>query len=178
VDGDVTLVAGLGATVAQSGPRAEGELRVRYLETVGLFGAYEDGPMVSSPADPRRVLATGLELRPLFLFRWLQGYETKRAWFDLAIDSLGLELGAAWTQPAAASFASQPTMQAGLGLELPLVGAATGPWLGIHGGGRWTEDDLANGRAAGADREWFLSFTLAWHQVVVVHVVDAGDQAP
>lgn len=179
VAGDLTLIAGLGGTVASSGPRAEGELRVRYLETVGIFGSYEDGPLVSSGADPRRVVATGLELRPLFLFRWLRGHESRRAWLDLAIDSFGLELGAAWRQPGSTGFASQPAMQAGLGLELPLLGDATGPWLGLHGGGRWSDASLAGTAAAApGDREAFLSITLAWHQVVAAHVVDVGDEAP
>lgn len=179
VEGDLTLVVGAGAVLAGGGPRAEGELRLRYLETAGLFASYEDGPLVSSSADPRRVLATGLELRPLFLYRWLKGHETRRAWVDLAIDSLGLELGAAWIQPAGTGFASQAAVQAGLGLEVPLLGEASGPWLGLHGGARWSEVALATGTAPTADdREAFLAITLSWHQVVVAHVVDVGDEAP
>src|ERR1019366_6992085 len=85
LQGDLTLVAGLGAVAA----------------------------------EPTRVLAAGLELRPLFLFRWLTGRETQRARVDLVVDSLGLELGAVFTQPAGTSFASQAGMQAALGLEVP-----------------------------------------------------------
>ena len=177
VEGDLTLVVGAGAVVAGSGPRAEGELRMRYLETAGLFATYEDG--VGSSAEPRRVLATGLELRPLFLYRWLRGRETQRAWVDLAIDSFGMELGAAWMQPAGTAFASQAAVQAGLGLELPLVGEANGPWVGLHAGVRWSETTLATGSAPTTDdREAFLAITLAWHQVIVAHVVDVGDEAP
>ena len=62
---------------------------------------------------------------------------------------------------------------------LPLLGEASGPWVGLHGGVRWSEAALATGNAATADdREGFLSITLAWHQVVVAHVVDVGDEAP
>jgi hypothetical protein len=179
VQGDLTLVLGLGATIAEGGTRAEGELRIRYLESVGLFGAYEDGPPVSSSSDPARVLVGGLEVRPLFLYRWLQGHETSRAWLDLAIDSFGLELGAVAMQPAGSPFGSQSGVQAGLGLEIPILGEATGLWLGVHGGLRWSDVALATGTVSGSDdRSAFVSLTLAWHQVVVAHVVDVGDEAP
>ncbi len=179
VQGDLTLGLGLGATIAEGGTRAEGELRVRYLESVGLFGAYEDGPPVSSSSEPARVLVGGLEVRPFFLYRWLQGHETRRAWLDLAIDSLGLELGALAMQPAGTSFGSQSGVQAGLGLELPLLGEATGLWLGVHGGVRWGDVAIATGTVSSTDdRSAFVSLTLAWHQVVVAHVVDVGDEAP
>ncbi len=179
VQGDLTLVLGLGATIAEGGTRAEGELRVRYLESVGLFGAYEDGPPVSSSSEPARVLVGGLEVRPFFLYRWLQGLETRREWLDLAIDSFGLELGAVAMQPAGTPFGSQSGVQAGLGLELPVLGEATGLWLGVHGGVRWGDVALAAGTVNGTDdRSAFVSLTLAWHQVVVAHVVDVGDEAP
>ena len=177
--GDLTLVAGLGAVVAARGVRAEGEVRLRYLESAGVFASYEDGALVGSAAEPTRVLAAGLELRPLFLFRWLTGRETQRARVDLVVDSLGLELGAVFTQPAGTSFASQAGMQAGLGLEVPLLTRATGPWLGFHAGVRWSEEALASGAVANADdRSGCVAITLAWHQVVVTHAADVGDEAP
>src|SRR5580700_3231312 len=94
IAGDVTLVGALGGVVAARGPRAEAELRLRYLESVGAFVSYEDGTVLGSSAEPERVLTAGVEARPLFLFRWLRGREGGSAWLDLAIDSLGLELGA------------------------------------------------------------------------------------
>ncbi|HEY3818448.1 MAG TPA: hypothetical protein VGL81_14840 [Polyangiaceae bacterium] len=179
LQGDVTLVAGLGGVVAARGGRAEGELRVRYLESAGLFVTYEDGALVASAAEPTRVLAAGLELRPLFLARWLTGRELQRARFDLVVDSLGLELGAMFEQPAGTSFASRAGMQAGLGLEVPLLKEASGPWLGFHAGVRWSDAALASGVVATADdRSGFVAITLAWHQVMLTHVVDTGDEAP
>jgi len=179
VQGDLTLVAGLGATVAEGGTRAEGELRVRYLDSVGVFGAYEDGPLVGASPDPRRALVGGLEVRPLFLFRWLRGHESHLAWADLVVDSLGLELGAVAAQPAGQAFASQGGVQAGVGVELPLLSNATGPWIGLHGGVRWSDAALATGNVSGPDdRQAYLAITVAWHQVVVAHLVDVGDEAP
>jgi hypothetical protein len=177
--GDLTLVAGVGGVAAPRGPRGEGELRVRYLESVGVFGSYEDGALFGSGAEPRRAVAAGAEVRPFFLGRWLTGREAHRAGFDLVLDSIGLELASVWSQPAGAPFGHDVGMQAGLGVEVPIVGEATGPWLGIHGGLRWSEQELGSGRASDADdRGAYLTITLAWHQVVVAHVVDAGDEAP
>jgi hypothetical protein len=194
IEGDVTVVVGAGASIASGGPRAAAELRARYLETAGLFATYEDGALVGSSVDPRRVLAFGLELRPLFLYRWLKGHETRRARWDLLLDSLGLELGMTWaggppeTPPEASmarpggapgnGFGSHPGIDAGLGLELPLFSEATGLWLALHGGLRWSDDALASGPVHPDDREAYLALTLAWHQVVSTHLVDFGDEAP
>src|SRR5580698_9457871 len=52
VDGDLTLVAALGATVAPRGMRGEGELRLRYLETAGVFLSYEDGATLGAGTEP------------------------------------------------------------------------------------------------------------------------------
>jgi hypothetical protein len=176
VRGDVTLVGGLGVVAADRGPRGEAEVRVRYLETAGLFASYEDAPLFGSSSEPRRVFAAGLEVRPLFLFRWLDGHETSRAWLDLVVDSLGFELGAAFEQPTGAQFAARPAAQAGLGVEVPVLAKATGPWIGVHGGVRWSDSTLAGGATNGPDdRALYLSITLAWHQVLLSRAVDVGD---
>jgi hypothetical protein len=175
----VTLVVGVGGALASGGARAEGELRARYLESAGIFGTYEDGPIVGSSAAPRRVIAGGLELRPLFFYRWLQGHETHRARLDLAIDSIGLELGLVWPQPPSGPIESTPGFEVGLGVEVPLLLDATGLWLAFHGGIRWSDEALSSGRVETHEqREAYLSITLAWHQVVVAHIVDVGDRAP
>lgn len=179
VDGDLTAVVGAGAVLAPRGLRAEGELRLRYLESAGVFASYEDGPLVGSPAEPGRVLATGIELRPLFFFRWLQGHETGRAHLDLTLDSIGLELGAFFSQPQGRGFGAQSGLQAGLGLEVPLFADPTGPWIGLHGGVRWSDDALASGVVRSADdRAAYLAVTLAWHQLLSAHLVDPGDRRP
>jgi hypothetical protein len=179
IDGDIGIVVGAGGAIAPRGPRAEAELRLRYLETAGLFVAYEDAEIWGSSSEPRRVLLMGLELRPLFLFRWLQGHETRCAWFDLALDSIGLELGAVVQQPAGAEFASQLGLDVGLGIELPILERATGPWIGIRSALRWGEATLGSGVVRDADdRQVVVVVTLAWHQILTAHVVDWGDRAP
>ncbi len=179
IEGDLALVVGAGATVVPSGARGEAELRLRYLESAGIFAAYEDGPVLGTSAEPQRVLVAGLEVRPLFLYRWLQGHETQRAWFDLTLDSFGLEIGATWSQPSGTAFASQTGLQAGLGIEVPILPHATGPWIGLHGGMRWSKDAIESGATSSPDdRAAFLAITVAWHQLVATHLVDVGDRAP
>jgi hypothetical protein len=178
IEGDVTIVAGAGAVIAPRGPRLEAEVRFRYLDSAGIFAAYEDGTALGSDAEPRRVLIAGLELRPLFLLRWLRGMEeTRRARLDLALDSVGIDLGAVLMEPAGATFGSRAGLQLGFGFELPIFADATGLWIGVHGGLRWSSEALANGATANADdRSAFLSLTLAWHQLVMAHLVDLGDE--
>jgi len=179
VDGDLAVSLGAGATLGPRAPRGEAELRLRYLWTAGVFVTYEDGPLLGSAASPRRVLAAGLELRPLFLARWLQGKETGNAYLDLTIDSFGLELGAVFTQPDARPFGATPGLQAGVGLELPVFPRATGPVIGLHGGARWSDAALSAAPLGGpADRALYLSITLAWQEVLRTHFVDYDDRAP
>jgi hypothetical protein len=179
VEGDLTLVAGAGGVLASRGPRAEVELRLRYLESIGIFAAYEDGPLLSSQADPSRFVLAGAEVRPLFLFRWLKGHETSHPVLDLVLDSIGLELGAAFAQPPGMPFGSRPGVGVGLGFEVPMLGRASGPWLGLRGGLRWSEEAMATGTVRGADdRSVYAALTVAWHQVFAAHAADAGDEAP
>jgi hypothetical protein len=179
IDGDLSASIGLGATFGPRSPRAAADLRLRYLWTAGLFATYEDGPLVGGErAVPRRVLATGLELRPLFLARWLQGWETGNTYFDLTLDSLGLELGAVLEEPPGRPFGSKRGLQAGLGLEVPLLPRTTGPVIGLHAGARWSDAALGGASSGPSDRALYFMVTLAWQQAFGAHIVDLGDRAP
>jgi hypothetical protein len=179
IEGDISASVGVGATLGPRGPRAAADLRLRYLWTAGLFATYEDGPLFGSTTEPRRAFATGIELRPLFLVRWLQGLETGNGYLDLTIDSLGLELGAVFMEPVGRPFGSRPGLQAGVGLQIPVLPSATGPVLGVHGGARWSDGALAGREVEGpSDRALYLLLTIAWQQAIKAHVVDLGDRAP
>lgn len=177
IEGDVSASLGLGAALGPRAPRAAADLRLRYLWTAGVFVTYEDGPLLGSTSEPRRVFATGVELRPLFLVRWLQGLETGNAYVDLTIDSLGFELGAVFEEPVGRPFGSRAGLQAGVGLQLPMLPHATGPVIGVHGGARWSDAALA-GRAIErpSDRALYLLVTIAWQQAFKAHIVDLGDR--
>jgi hypothetical protein len=171
LDGDLGIGVGLGATFGPGAPRGTVDVRLRYLETVGIYAEYEDG--LGGDSNPRRVLASGLEIRPLFLARWLVGRETSSPWPDLFVDSFGLELGTFYEQPAIETVGNGLGLQAGLGLELPLLPHASGPWIGLHGGARWADPALGRETAS-----LFLTVTLAYHQIFGAHVVDFADMAP
>ena len=175
VDGDVSLVFGLGATLAPQAPRPAADFRIRYIDTLGAFATYEESFGIDT--DPRRVLAFGAELRPLFLGRWLQGYEFDSPRLDLLLDSLGFEIGAFFAQPQhAGSFGDTRGLQAGLGLEVPLMERAKGIWLGFHGGARWSDETFEGGPIGSPnDRSLYLTITLSWHVYLGAHVVDIGD---
>jgi hypothetical protein len=179
IDGDISASAAIGATFGPGGPRAAADLRLRYLWTAGVFATYEDGPLFGSAAEPRRAFATGIELRPIFLARWLQGLESGNAYLDLTLDSIGLELGAVFVEPQGRPFGSRPGLQAGIGLQIPVLPHATGPVIGLHGGARWSDSTLAGHDVQSpTDRALFLLVTLGWQQVFGAHVVDLGDRAP
>lgn len=178
IEGDIALVVGAGASVGSGAPRTAFDLRARFVDTLGLFVAYEDGPLVRADAEPSRVVSAGLELRPLFLGRWLGGGELGKPRLDLLIDSLGLELGVFVPQAKGGRFASRPGLQAGLGFELPVFPRASGLWIGLHGGGRWSDRALAGTDGGPSDVAAFAAITLAWHAFVGAHLVDIGQRAP
>jgi hypothetical protein len=177
IEGDLDVVAGLGAVVAHDGARGAAELRLRYMETAGVWATYEDAFGTANPGLSR-VFAGGIELRPLFLARWVTGHESGVRWIDLVVDSVGFEVGAAFEQPYGPD-GVHATFQASLGLELPLVGGASGPWIDLHAGGRWSDQTLGGAPVDGpTDREFFLSMTLAFHQVIAGHLADLHDRGP
>jgi hypothetical protein len=175
LEGDLSLVLGAGATLGPRGARATADFRLRLLDSAGWFAGYEDSAGTS--ADPIRVLYTGMELRPLFLGRWLTGLEFGQRFADLCVDSLGLEIGAFAAQPAEGGLGDRAGLQVGLGLEVPLAARAVGPWLAFHAGARLTEPALARGETSSVERALYLSITLAWHALFTTRIVDAGDAA-
>lgn len=94
--GDLVLSAGIGGGVAfldRVGPDVTGtttiELRARLLDTGGLVIAPEWRP----EGDSRVVVA--VDLRPLFLIRFLSNLQSGDRWVDLFVDSIGIDLGIA-----------------------------------------------------------------------------------
>jgi hypothetical protein len=179
IAGDIGLVGGVGMVVAPRGLLGAVDVRLRYLDTAGVFFTYEDTQVIGSSAVPQRFMTGGIELRPLFVAKWLEGRESGSAWLDLVVDSIGLEMGFVFQQLPGQPFSPYPGVSAGLGLELPFGVRATGVWLGLHAGVRWSSAALGNGVVDTAeDRSGYLAVTLAWHQIVAAHIVDLGDRAP
>lgn len=175
-DGDLAIEGAVGATLGPRGVRGTVDARFRYLSTAGIFGTYEDGPILGSGAEPRRVIAFGVEVRPLFLGRWATGRAFGVPRLDLVVDSLSLELGAVFVQPDGARFGARPGLTAGLGLALPFFATASGPFLGVRGGARWSDAALSGGPLDGpSDRALFFTVVIGWQQLFGGNVVDLRD---
>ncbi len=121
LDGDLVLdfAAGGGTGFtddAAGGVRVEGavtaDVRARYLDSAGIHAGFEWRPEGAS-----RVLL-GVDLRPLFLPRFFLGLVTGDRFWDLLIDSIGLDLGVAI---APLDETVGVALEVGFGLDVPLV---------------------------------------------------------
>jgi hypothetical protein len=100
----------------------------------------------------------GVELRPLFLPRWDADLQRGPALLDLTLDSLAI--GAAVHLPHESG--ADPGPQLSLGLGLPLLARASGPWLEFKGVYRFPSEP-ANGAAAFALLSWHALFDSGLH---------------
>jgi hypothetical protein len=168
-DGDLNLSLAAGATVGPGGPSAAVIARAIFFESAGIYGAYTDA-IGRAQAPLPRTLAAGVTLRPLFIPRWALDLEHGPAILDLTLDAIGFDFGLIWPAGSDGSFTERPGMEAALGTEVPLLGRANGPFVGVRGALRWRASELA-GRAD-APLQPALFLTLAWHALIV----DAGDR--
>jgi hypothetical protein len=174
LDGDLMLQFGAGLAIADEAPLLELDVHALYLSTAGIYFRYTEAfGQESSVFD--RTLATGVDVRPLFLARYARNLEKGPARLDLFADSVTFEFGAAWQQDPKRGFREIPAFEIGLGFEFPLLADANGPFLGAMGLLRF--DDLE-----GKDQRDLLQqgsmviFTFSWHQVLKTGLVDFGDQ--
>jgi hypothetical protein len=171
-EGDLDLSLYLGPLVSKEGARGAVLARTLYLGTAGLYAGFIDALGAARPE--RRAVTLGVGLRPLFLPRWGSDLERGPSWLDLTIDSLTLDWGVAVSQRES-GWASRPGLEGALGLEVPLLGHASGPWLGARATFRWDAAELA---APAPDRSIAAAVlvSLSWHAIVATHLVDAGDR--
>ncbi len=125
------------------------ELRARILDSGGVFAVGEWRP----EGDSRAVV--GVDIRPLFLPRFLLGAETGSQWVDLLIDSLGLDLGAAmgpFDREAGVGLAI------GFGVDVPLfVPERTSGGVFLRLGARYvTASALDQAAPRGGTTDWVL----------------------
>lgn len=159
-EGDVALSIGAGAGLdADDGQAAfVGELRARYLDNAGLVIAFEQGV-------PARLIVAA-EVRPLFPIRFLVNSWSGRAWSDLLLDSIGLELGAAVEDVHADGRGLALVVGAGLDVPVILPGAlADGLYLRL--GARYVHGAAQHLHGPDADTaEWRLAVVLTLKGVV------------
>ena len=172
-DGDLDVSLAAGATVGPGGPSAAFIARASFFQTAGLYVAYTD-TLGRVDAELPRSLAAGVTLRLFFIPRWAFDLERGPAILDLTIDAISFDLGVLWAAHRDGSFEGHPGMEAALGTEIPLLGSASGPFLGARGALRWRAAELGGESEAKLDPALFL--TLSWHALVDAHIVDAGDR--
>ncbi|HEU4404240.1 MAG TPA: hypothetical protein VFS43_02965 [Polyangiaceae bacterium] len=166
LDGDLALSLEAGAALGdQAAPAAR--LGALYLDTAGL---YLTASGRTGPAAPF-TFGAGVELRPLFVPRFFRAYERGPAFLDLALDSLSLRLGARRDAEGA-----PPSLEVGLGAELPLAGRYDGPFVGLSGSALVSHDALAAESAAGSPPRFLGLLTLGWRLTVGTHLVDLRDE--
>jgi hypothetical protein len=174
LDGDSAIAFSLGAAFDVRGARASVDVRYRYLHSAGIFLGYEEG--FGAGSEPLRVGIAGLELRPLFLGRFLQNKELGAPRLDLLIDSLALELGAFVAQPAGGDFGHVAGLSFGLGLELPLLPKAAGPFLAVRAAVRWSREALSAADTTSVDvTVVVVTVAIGWQAIFGSHTVDVGD---
>lgn len=154
-DGDLDLGLALGAELGSAGHAAPA-LRAS-AHYFSIAGVYASGRLKAGEQSAPSLFGLGVDLRPLFVPRWVKGYQTGCALFDLTLDSLSLSLGAFWQGAGASAPDPRHGFDAQLGLGVPLLASAAGPWLEARGALRYPD---------GASREEAVFVSLSWHGLV------------
>lgn len=172
IDGDLAWQIDLGAGLRNGSPGASLSASTRYLDTAGL---YVSGFLPwSEHRDRPRTASCGVELRPLFLPRFLKNLEHGPPLLDLTLDSTALRLGALVSSSHDASFRT-PGWEAALQLGAPLTSSASGPWLRFGAALQWSHASLAGSPARGAASLWTVA--LAWQGLLDAGLVDLDDRS-
>jgi hypothetical protein len=124
-DGDLNMGLGFGVEQASEATLGRFELAAHYFSVSGLRASLAQA---LANGELERNLAIVAEVKPLFVARWVNGFETGPGYLDLIIDSLMLGGGVFWQEPTGRSFGERG-FQASLGLGLPVFGKAAGLWL-------------------------------------------------
>ena len=154
-DGDLDLGLALGAELGSAGQAAPALRATAHYFSIA--GVYVSGRIRAGEQSAPSLIGLGVDLRPLFVPRWVKGYQTGSGLFDLTLDSLSLSLGAFWAQRVQHGPEHNRGFDAQLGFGVPLLATAAGPWLEARGALRYPD---------GASREEAVLLLLSWHAFV------------
>lgn len=133
LDGPFALALGASLEAAPASgalrPGAVGTLR--FFQTAGLGLGYSQAVMTEDPLE--RSLGVSLLLEPLFLLRWSRDGQWGHAFWDLLVDSVSLSGGLLLAEPRDGTLGDAAAFRGGLGLGVPLLARASGPWLRVGG---------------------------------------------
>jgi len=153
LDNSLDLGFAAGAELEAGEPRAALRLSGHYLSTAGVYVRYSDA-FGAEGERPLRTLSFGVDLKPLFLPRFAQDTEHGPALLDLSLDSLSLNSGIYFAEPRTGSFAAERGFDLGIGLGVPLLAEAAGPWLEGRAERRFADE---------AENAWLFSVFFSWH---------------
>jgi hypothetical protein len=154
-DGDLStsLQAGAHFGLEDCSPRAFIGADAHVYWTLGAYAGYEHGFEREPSHCAQNTGTLGVQLRPLFLLRFVNDWERGPATLDLSLDSLTFGLGG-FVQSQ-----EQGRTRGGFelvgSLSLPLVARAPGPWLRGQAGLRFDQGSTLFLRATFA-YEWLL----------------------
>jgi len=164
-DGDLDLGVGLGAEVSAEPARAALRLTAHHFGMAGVAIGYADPLGARHPAG--RTLAVVADLRPLFLPRWSNDLTRGPALLDLTLDAISIGLGPYFATAGDGPLGRERGLELSLGLGVPLVGRASGPWLEARSAlqcGDGAREPSPPVRGA-------VVLLLAWHQRVASRLV-------
>ncbi len=135
------------------------DLRARYLDSAGLVVA----PEIRANGEP--AIAVAVEIRPLFLGKFLTGRYSGQSWLDLTVDSIGVEVGS-WFGPLDKKTGA--AFLVGTGVDVPLgADGSSGLWLRL--GARWIyahERDLGSPEVEGGTSKVLITAVLYFRSAV------------
>jgi hypothetical protein len=160
LNGDTILSYGAGFGLGFNAKHTfAADLRARYLDSAGVIVA----PEIRTNGEP--AIAVAVEVRPLFLGKFLTGHFSGRSWLDLTVDSLGVEVGS-WFGPL--DEGTGAAFLVGGGVDLPLgADGSSGLWMRL--GARWIyahERDLGSPEAEGRASKVFIMAVLYFRSAV------------
>jgi hypothetical protein len=168
IQGDVALQLEAGSGFDDRHPPLLGHVTARYLQTAGVYTTWILHPRHAS--ERPSTASFGLELRPLFLPRFLENRQAGPAVFDMLVDSLSLRLGTVTASKGPFSSPS-PGFESGLALGIPVTSRAEGPWLGTSAALRWPHHAIGGH----GDPSLLWTITLGWQTFFRSGLVDLRD---
>lgn len=171
IDGDMAAQIDAGAGVIGNRAVVLATGTMRYLQTAGLYTTFAH--QLTEPHHVRDEApwswSAGVELRPLFMPRFLSNMQSETPVLDLFVDSFSMRFGLVASHLG--PMAQHPGFEAAIAIGLPLTKRANGPWLTTSAAMRWSQHGMdERDHAYGM---WCL--TIGWQSVFSAGIVDAGD---
>ena len=163
-EGDLDLGLALGAELTEQGGRGAGRLSLHSFWMAGIYSGLSLGDADSGDSS---VFSCGVDLRPAFVPRWSQNMAHGPAFVDLVVDSISLGTGVFWAKREPEDFGDRRGLEVSLGLGLPLLGRAGGPWLETRGMLRWSDSGGSAEPLAVVLLSWHALFLSPWSHSVV-----------